>query len=236
MAAMQFLHRTSIRAWADVDVFITPSECVRQKYMSAGFPSRRIVVKPLFAKANRSVSDNNRRYALFVGRLSPEKGVRTLLAAWKQLSHIPLVIVGEGPEGAELKEAARQIDNVKVVGSVAHAQVIEYLQHARFLVMPAEWYEPGGTILVEALACATPVIASNIGCIPEIIIDGTVGLLFRAGDSRDLACKAAYLWSDTERAGVLGREARLAYEARFTPEKNYEQLLNVYSFALGRPS
>jgi glycosyltransferase involved in cell wall biosynthesis len=234
MAAMQFLHRTAYTGWADVNVFIAPSQFVRQKYVSAGFPINRIVVKPHFATPDTSVNDRDREYALFVGRLSTEKGVHTLLAAWKQLPHIPLIILGEGPQGAEVRTAASRLKNVTMVGSVGHSEVLGYLRRARYLVMPSEWYEPFGIVLVEALACGTPVIASNLGGIPETIVDGRTGLLFKPKDPCDLARKAEYLWSHPEHARTLGREARLAYEARFTPEKNYEELLGVYALALGK--
>jgi len=232
MAAMQFLHRTAYAGWGEVNVFIAPSQFVRQKYVSAGFPADRIVVKPHFAALETNVGDKDREYALFVGRLSSEKGVHTLVAAWEQLPHIPLIILGEGPQGAEVRIAASRLKNVTMVGSVGHSEVVGYLRRARYLVMPSEWYEPFGIVLVEALACGTPVIASNLGGISEIIVDGRTGLLFKPKDPCDLAHKAAYLWSHPEHGSALGREARLVYEARFTPEKNYEQLLGAYALAL----
>jgi len=234
MAAMQFANRMT-RTWTEVDLFIAPSEFLRQKYVAVGFPPDRIRVKPHFTNLQAGPCDGAREYALFVGRLSPEKGVRTLIAAWKQLPQIPLTIVGDGPQAQELRTAAEQLGNVTFVGAVSHADVVKYVQRARYLVVPSEWYENLPMVIIEAFACGTPVIASNLGALPEVIMHGRNGLLFKPKDPTDLVSKAAYLWAQPQDANELGREARLDYETRFTPERNHEQLLKAYAMVLEHP-
>ena len=232
MAAMLVANRLQGVWWKDVELFLAPSAFLREKYMAAGFPGDRIRVKPNFVARDPGTGNVDREYALFVGRLSAEKGVRTLLAAWKKLPHIPLIILGDGPEAAAFRAAAKQLDNVKFVGTVPHTEVVGYMRRARYLVVPSEWYENLSLVILEAFACGTPVIATKIGALPEVIDDGCNGLLFRRKDACDLASKAERLWAHPEYARALGTGARLKYQARFTAERNYEQLLEAYTAVL----
>lgn len=231
MAAM-LLGNRMMGTWSkDVALFLAPSAFVRAKYVAAGFPADRILVKPNFVDSDPGIGNDDREYALFVGRLSSEKGIRTLLAAWKTLPHIPLIILGDGPEGEALRSSAKQLRSVTFVGAVGHSEVLGYVRRARYLVVPSEWYENMPMVTLEAFACGTPVIGSKMGALPEMIHDGRNGLLFKPRDPCDLAVKADYLWSHPEYARTLGAEARSEYRARFTAERNYEQLLGAYTRA-----
>lgn len=236
MALMQFAQRVS-GAWSrDVDLFIAPSEFLRQKYVTAGFDASRIIVKPNFANHEPKLYDGDRGYALFVGRLSAEKGVGTLLAAWKLLPNIPLIIVGDGPQGETLRASAEQLRNVTFVGAVGHSEVLGYVRRARYLVVPSECNESLSMVTLEAFGCGTPVIASKLGALPEVITGSRNGLFFRPRDPLDLACKAAHLWSHPEEASALGKGARSEFEMRFSAERNYEQLLGAYAKTLASAS
>ncbi|MGH9772412.1 MAG: glycosyltransferase family 4 protein, partial [Candidatus Acidiferrales bacterium] len=169
---------------------------------------------------------------LFVGRLSPEKGARTLVAAWKRLPHIPLIVLGDGPQAHEIRSMAAGFGHISFPGAVSRDEVLEYLRRARYLVLPSEVNETFPLVMVEAFACNTPVITSPLGGPGEVIVDGRNGLLFEAGNPSDLARQAARLWSNPAHAAELGKQARLDYEARFTPERNYELLLQAYSQAI----
>ena len=228
MAAMLLSSRIIRTWWKDVALFLAPSAFLRDKYIAAGFPADRIRVKSNFVARDPGIGNGDREYALFVGRLSLEKGLSTLLTAWKTLPHIPLVIVGDGPEKETVRAAASQLSNVTVVGAVRHGEVVSYMQRARYLVVPSEWYENLTLVTLEAFACGTPVIASRLGSLIEVVDDGRCGLLFAPGDPHDLAVKADYLWSHPEYAGTLGEEGRSSYRAQFTAERNYEQLLEAY--------
>lgn len=231
MAAM-LLGSRIVGTWSkDVALFLAPSAFLRDKYVAAGFPAERFCVKPNFVDPDPGNSDEDRGYALFVGRLSAEKGVRTLVEAWKTLPHIPLIILGAGPEEETLRASARQFPNVKFVGAVQHSEVVGYLRGARYLVVPSEWYENLTMVTLEAFACGTPVIASRLGSLLEVVDDGRSGLLFSPRDPKDLAAKADYLWSHPECARTLGVAGRSEYMERFTAERNYEQLLAAYETA-----
>lgn len=231
VAAMLLGNRV-MGTWSkDVSLFLAPSAFLRDKYVRAGFAANRIRVKPNFVDPDPGSSNEDREYALFVGRLCAEKGVPTLLAAWKTLPHIPLVILGDGPDGGTLRALAEQLPNVKFVGAVGHSDVVRHMRRARYLIVPSECNESLSMVALEAFACATPVIASRAGALPEVIVHGRNGLLFRQKDHCDLAAKARYLWSHPEFARTLGAGARSDYSARFTAELNYKQLLGAYAAA-----
>jgi glycosyltransferase involved in cell wall biosynthesis len=216
----------------NVDLFIAPSEFLRTKYLAAGFPGEKIVVKPNFVDVATGPYSKERGYALFIGRMSTEKGAFTLINAWKELRDIPLILLGDGPEAPALKAAAQQFSNITFAGAVSRNEVLEHARHARYLVLPSECYESSPMVLLEAFACSTPVIASNMGAPAQVVINGRNGLLYTPRDADDLARKARYLWSNPEHAAQLGKQARLDYEAKFAAECSYEQVLRAYRLAI----
>jgi len=198
------------------------------------------VVKPNFvypdpmAEAGGSQLGNAqcpRPGALFVGRLSPEKGVATLLAAWRQLdARFPLHVVGDGPLRAQLEVCGRQhnLSNVVFHGRLNQEQTFGHIKRSRFLVFPSEWFETFGRVAVEAFACGVPVIASRIGAAQEIVTDGKTGLHFSPGDPNDLAAKIEWAWTHPGEMTAMGRAARAEYEAKYTAERNYAMLMGIY--------
>ncbi|WP_204368413.1 glycosyltransferase family 4 protein [Neosynechococcus sphagnicola] len=171
-----------------------------------------------------------RNHALFVGRLTPEKGLITLLEAWRSLPHIPLKIVGDGPlrpwVTAYIQE--HQLHQVEWVGFVPLAKVLEYQQQALFLVMPSLWYETFGRVIFEAYATATPVLASQLGAMTEVVEAGKTGLLFQAGNAADLAAKANYAFTHPQQLRQWGQTARARFEERFLAEMVYHRLMTLY--------
>jgi glycosyltransferase involved in cell wall biosynthesis len=186
------------------------------------------------------------RYALFVGRLAPEKGVRTLLAAWRRLGNgIPLEIVGDGPLRAELEAQVSRLGlsrvwrgkpaatSISFHGRLTPAHVIPLMKCARFLVFPSECYEGMPRTIIEAFACGVPVIASRLGAMQEIVEDGRTGLHFTPGDPEDLAAKVEWAWTHPNEMQEMGRAARAEYEFKYTAERNYQMLMDVYERVLG---
>jgi glycosyltransferase involved in cell wall biosynthesis len=170
-------------------------------------------------------------YALFVGRLSPEKGARTLLRAWQHVGKgIPLRVLGDGPLRQPLEEQAARhgLSRVSFHGYLAPDRVIPVVKHARFLVFPSESYEGMPRTILEAFACGVPVIASRLGAMQEIIADGRTGLHFTPGDAEDLAAKVAWAWTHPEEMRIMGPAARAEYEAKYTAERNYQALMDIY--------
>jgi len=232
VARMVDIHRRR-ETWANkVDCFIALTEFGKKKFMEAGFPSWKIAVKPNFTEAAGlgPVADTNRNGALFVGRLSQEKGIETLLRAWEFLD-VSLRIIGDGPmmDGMRVKAST----SVAVLGRKDAKQIAEEMARAAFLVMPSEWYEGFPMTVVEAFSQGLPVIASRLGAMEEIIEDGVTGLHFIPGDAEDLARKVLWAIQHPEKMREIGRNARRVYEEKYTSEINYRQLMAIYEGAVG---
>jgi len=231
VASMLALHR-ALGTWNLVDRFIALTEFARQKFIEGGLPAEKIVVKPNFVHPDPGPGEGRGGYALFVGRLSPEKGVRTLLRAWALLGgRVPLKVVGDGPLADEVQEAARRLPGVEWLGRKSPKEVYALMGEAAFLVFPSEWYETFGRVAIEAFAKGTPVVASRIGAVGEVTEDGRTGLHFRPGDAEDLAAKVEWAWAHPREMAEMGREARREYEQKYTAEKNYEMLMAIYERA-----
>jgi glycosyltransferase involved in cell wall biosynthesis len=171
---------------------------------------------------------------VFVGRLSPEKGVEVLLAAWARLGgHPPLKIIGDGPLAGQVQEAARRVPGVEWLGRQPPRRVMEVLGDAAFLVAPSLCYETFGRTIIEAFARGAPVLASRQGAMEELVDHGRTGLLFEPGSPADLAEQVRRLLAGTSLA-PMRRAARAEYERHYTAEANYEALLAIYRGALAR--
>jgi glycosyltransferase involved in cell wall biosynthesis len=227
-------HR-AMRTWARaVNVYVALTEFARGKFVAGGLPARKIVVKSNFVEAGVEPGDRRGDFALFVGRLSAEKGVGTLLRAWRSLPDVPLKVVGDGPMREEVRAAAGERPggvNVEALGRRSRGEVFELMRRARFLVFPSEWYEGFPLTIAEAFACGTPVLASRLGAMAEIVEDGRTGLLFFPGDSEDLAAKARRAWEHEAETEEMGRGARREYEEKYTAERNYHALISIYERA-----
>ena len=219
-----------IGTWrSKVDRYIALTEFARRKLADNGVPGHKIVVKPNCVNPDPGAKQGPGDYALFVGRLSPEKGIRTLLGAWRRLKiPVPLVIIGEGPCGPDVIETCTNVSSVRSLGGMKNNKVIQAMKGARFLVLPSECYENFPLVLVEAFGCALPIVASALGALDELVNDGRTGLTFRAGDPDDLAAKVGWAWSHPWKMAQMGQEARAEFEAKYTAPSNYKALLAVY--------
>ncbi len=220
-----------------VDRFIALTEFARGKLAAGGLPADRIVVKPNCADLDSAscapIAD--RRYALYSGRLSAEKGLHTLLDAWKRLPRrIPLQIAGDGPLRAEIEHriAHESIANVRLLGALPRDRLLDTLRRARVLIFPSLWYEGMPMSIVEAFAYGVPPIASRLGGMAEMIDDGRNGVLFRAGDPDDLANKVEAAFGRDEPLAALGRGARQTFDTRHRTTQNYERLIEIYREAI----
>lgn len=231
-ATMLSVHRL-LKTWSDtVTLYIALTEFARQKFIEGGLPADRIVVKPHFVYPDPGFELGRRDYALFVGRLSVEKGLDTLLAAWELLEgKIPLKIVGDGPLADQVAVAAQQIPGVEWLGRKPLSEVYELLGRAKCLVFPSKWYETFGRVTIEAFAKGTPVLAADIGAIAEIVEPGRTGLHFYPGDAHDLAAKVEYLFSNPALLSQMRREARAEFEEKYTAQANYQKLMGIYKLA-----
>lgn len=211
--------------------FIALTEFSKNKLIEGGLPAARITVKPnfVFDPPERSVQQRSLG-ALYVGRLSPEKGVASLIEAWQSLPDIPLTIVGTGPEFDSLR--ARAPKNVKLTGELSSGEVADKMGGAAMLVVPSIWYETFGMVAIEAFANALPVVASDIGSLASIVRPGYNGELFKAGDANSLRSAVKKLHQDRDKLTLLGIGARQTYVDIYSAEQNLVHLENIYRAAI----
>jgi glycosyltransferase involved in cell wall biosynthesis len=235
VALMLAFHR-ALDTWArSVTRFIALTEFAKNKFIAGGFPPEKLVVKPNFTDPDPRERAAAGDYAVFVGRLSEDKGLSVLLHAWKNLAmQLPLYIVGNGPERAALERQARdlQLTGITFRGTLPHAEVIQAIKGARFLIVPSTWYEGFPMCIVESFACGTPVLCSRLGSMAEIVDDHSTGRHFSPGDDQDLAAKVHWAWHHPAELATMGQAARAKYKTHYSPEKNYSLLIGIYEQAL----
>lgn len=213
-----------------VDLFTTPSEFARRKLLAAGLSPERVVVKANPA-ADPGEPTFGGRGAVFVGRISREKGAHLLLEAWRSFGGHPLTIVGTGPEEADLRRRSATIPGVRFLGEVDRDRVYTALREASFAVVPSICYETSTIAVAEAMACGRATVAARPTAIDEFVEHGRTGLHFDSGDVASLADACRILLADPARAEAMGREARACYEERLTPEASVARLVAVYERA-----
>jgi glycosyltransferase involved in cell wall biosynthesis len=235
IATMLTVHR-ALRTWTEmVDVYVALTEFARNKFIEGGLPAGKIVVKPNFVAPDPGRGQGGGGYALFVGRLAPEKGTGTMLAAWDRLgARIPLKIVGDGPLRDQVVEAAARQSNVEWLGHRPVEDVQALMGKADMLIFPSQWYETFGRVAAEAFAAGTPVIAANIGAVAELVEHGRTGLKFRPGDPEDLVTQVEWALSHSTDLRSMREEVRAEFEAKYTAERNYRALMEIYEAALER--
>jgi glycosyltransferase involved in cell wall biosynthesis/GT2 family glycosyltransferase len=220
--------------WRHVDCFYTPSHFARSVFIRAGIPAERIAVKPNSVVPDPGVGPGDGGYALFVGRLAPEKGIVTLLKAWAKLeADLPLHIVGDGVCRDLVEAAAARDARISFLGELPHQAVLEKLRAATCLVMPSEWYETFGRTIVEAYATGTPVIASRMGAMEELLVHEETGLLFEARSASALS-KAVIRLCKRPDLPDIRRRARREFEDKYSIEQSYRCLISIYERALER--
>jgi glycosyltransferase involved in cell wall biosynthesis len=232
VAAMLAVHR-ALRTWSRlVDVYVAPTRFVRDKFIEGGFPPERIEVKPHFVADDPTPGDGQGGYALAVGRISEEKGFRTLLAAWRLLhADVPLKIVGDGPLLHELRDASRSVRGVEWVGRAPPDEVRRLMQRAEVLVVPSVCYETFGMAVIEAFAAGLPVVAPRHGALAELVDDGRTGVHFEPGNVANLAAAVDDLLSRPGDLAAMRRNARAEFEAKYDPVRNYAALMRTYARA-----
>lgn len=235
VALMLTVHHAR-KTWTEmVDCYIALTAFSRSRYLEGGFPADLMKVKPNFVDPDPGKRPDDGSYALFVGRLDEQKGVRTLLRAWAQMpASATLRIVGDGPSRPQLEAMAQGYSNVEFLGWLPRERVFESMKGARFLVFPSEWYENLPLAIIEAFACGVPVLASGLGAMQELVEHGRTGLLFRPGDPEDLARTMVHAWNQREYMVRLGHQARREYETKYTAAANYRQLIDIYTQVLAK--
>lgn len=238
VATMLAFHRM-IGTWQNkVDRYIALTEYDRQKFITGGLPDDKITVKPNFVYPDPRPGKGDGDYAIFVGRLSPEKGVDTMLAAWQTMSHkIPLKIVGDGPLAAEVAAAVEKMPQVEWLGFKPMQEIYPLIGKAKFLLFPSKWNETFSRVAAESLAKGTPVIAAaGVSEMSGLVEPGKTGLHFKPGDVADLANKVQWMMEHPEELAVMRTQARKAYVRQYAGAINYDLLMEVYNAVQHRPS
>jgi glycosyltransferase involved in cell wall biosynthesis len=228
VAAMLATHRR-LGTWKNaVCTFIALTDFSREKLIEGGLPAGKIVVKPNFVRDRETYSNGCGGFALFVGRLSPEKGIEILLEAWERLKiEIPLKIVGDGPLVGRVMRATK-LQGCEWLGHLPGESVRRLEGEASFLIVPSLCYENFPLTIAEAYAASLPVVAAGHGSMASLVEHGRTGLQFRPGDAGDLAAKVEWAATHPEEMARMRHEARSEYLAKYTPERNYKMLMEIY--------
>lgn len=215
-----------------VDAFICPSRFSQQKLAQYGFDVSRTTVIPHYVHAPQATAQEQTEepYISYVGRLYPEKGILTLIRAMERLPHIRLKVLGTGPlrpqVEAEIRE--RKLDHVELTGHVTGDVFHRLVTGARFSVLPSECYEGMPYSALENLSFGKPMVATNIGGLPEVIEDGVTGLLFPFGDEVLLAARIEELWRDEARRRQFAENCVQRHAERFSPDRYYRSVIGLY--------
>jgi glycosyltransferase involved in cell wall biosynthesis len=257
VAALMLLVHRILGTWTNkVNAYIALTEFQKRKLVEGGFPAEKISVKPNFiaedpacqgtASGVRVSAVRNKPYALFVGRLSPEKGCDVLVRGWGLFrermadsgaggdSEVELLIVGDGPERSELEilAASRGGEGIRFQGRKEREEVLELMRNARFVVLPSVWYEGFPMTIVESFSCGTPVVATDDGGMQEIIGEQWNGLKFAMGDAASLAGKLEWAFKNADKMEKMGVKARQDFESKYSADANYGALMQIYGEVL----
>jgi glycosyltransferase involved in cell wall biosynthesis len=225
-----------LRTWDAVDLFIAVSDFEHKILVDGGLPADKVIVKPHFVdsgpwnpeKAERHAED----VALFVGRLSPEKGVRTLLSAWST-GQVPfrLKIIGDGPMVGEVRSCVATNDGVEYLGPQRPDAVYREMEKAKFLVFPSECFETFGRTVAEAFSRGTPVLAADIGAVRELVEEGVTGYRFQAGEV-DALVAGALRFTAVEEYEQMRFNCHELFSSKYAAEVNYELFMKIYAKAI----
>jgi len=231
LTALMLTTHSALGTWHHrVSRYIAISEFSKGKFVDAGWPAGKIAVKPNFLLADPGVGTTGGGYALFVGRLSEEKGLATLLEAINRMPQpLHLKIAGDGP----LRPSSGNGQAcVEWLGHQSREAVVDLMRRAALLVVPSEWYETGVLTIVEAFSVGLPVIASRLGTMAEMVSDGDTGLLFTPGDPQNLSDTIQWALSHPDDMREMARRARLQFERKHSAAASYRTLIQVYSDAM----
>ena len=218
-----------------ISAYIALTDFARSKFIQGGLPAEKILVKPNYLQTDPGLGGGRGNYALFVGRLAPEKGIGTLLDAWRQIGNeLPLQIAGDGPLGSEVEKASREMESVTWLKWLPRGEILQKMKAASVLILPSTWYEGFPMIIAEAFAAGLPVIASKLGSLASIVDHHRTGLHFEAGQPTGLVEAVRWWVAHPADTASMRSQARLEYETRYTAAENYAQMMNIYGLVLNR--
>jgi len=221
-----------------VDCYIALTKFARNILIRHGFQNDKIVIKPNFVFRPFESLNNNKNFVLFFGRLSQEKGIDVLIKAFEYLNKInrdvPLRIIGDGPLKREIIYRIKKIGNIELLSQRSHAEILEQIKDALFVIIPSICYEMFPMTVIESYSMGKPVIASRIGSLSELVEDNITGLLFDPNDFISLASKIFFLYDNKELCYKMGSNAKIKYEKEYTPDVNITKLYDIYEKTLNK--
>ena len=237
--AEMYLHHKVLHIYDKIDLYISPSRFLKTKVKEMGLRGEVVYLPncvdvsgfdPDFAWQEESI--------VYVGRLSHEKGLETLIDAVKNIADVRLKIIGDGPLKKFLEEKIRNenIGNVDFLGYRTGKDLHDEIRKSMFLVIPSEWYENNPRTVIEAFALGKPVVGARIGGIPELVRDQKTGLTYTSGDSADLKEKISLMLQNSDKIPGMGRNARTLVEQELNAEIHYRRLMEIYSRAARKSS
>lgn len=236
-AIESFYYRTRKIYSKKINVIITPSEFYKRKLIEDGIPEEKIITAHNFLDMNSyNLSLENENYALYFGRLSKEKGILNLVEAFSKIDNGKLYIAGTGPEEEYIREMINKYkieDRVKLLGFLNGNDMKECIRKSAFVVLPSIWNDNCPYSIIETLSIGKPVIGTNMGGIPELVINGENGLICKSNDIDDLKEKMQTLFSDNELLEKLGKNAKKMAKANYSKEVYYNKLIKIYGKLLG---
>ena len=217
-----------------VDAYVALTPFAREKFIQGGLPTDKLHIKPNFVNPDPGVRGGGGGYAVFVGRLSHEKGLPVLLKAWETLgAEMPLKIIGDGPLAADVTAACATNPNITWMGRRTLDEIFDTVGKAELLVFPSQCYETFGRVAVEAFAVGTPVVASAHGAMADVVgRDGRLGAVFTPGDAAALVEQVRALWTNPALTTTMRRTVRREYENLYTGERNHARMMEIYAAAL----
>jgi glycosyltransferase involved in cell wall biosynthesis len=219
-----------------VEAYICLTEFSKQKLVEAGIPCEKIFIRPNYIDASRVVpAPGEGNYVAYLGRLSPEKGIWTLVRAFEETKDIQLRIAGTGPLETDLRSYIRErnLSNIRLVGFVSREEKWDFLKNSLFLVVPSEWYENFPLVILEAYAAGKPVVASNLGSLPYMVEEGKSGLLFEPRCASKLLERVHYLIANPGKSQRMGKYGRELVDSKYNPRTAYESLMAILRGILG---
>ncbi len=229
VAGMVGMHRLAGTWNHKVNAYIAVSEFAREKYIANGLQAEKIIVRPNFLGQPAAPGPGGGGYALYVGRLSPEKGIATMLSAWKAADRpLPLKIAGDGPLKDMVTEAARTSSVIEYLGLKPLQEILRLMSEAEFLVFPSEWYETMGRTIMESWAVGTPVLAARIGAPASMVSPGETGFHFQPGDVTELQQLVEKFSRNPAAMRALRGNARAVFEEKYSLAAGTASLLAIY--------
>lgn len=230
LSTMLYTHRF-LNTWNNkVDKYIALTNFAKEKFIQIGLNEDKITVKPNFIEKHIEGELEKEDQITFVGRISKEKGLHLLLAAWSKVGskfNTKLNVIGDGPLRKELEDKYEHLSNVNFLGKLDSKDVLSYMSKSKYIIVPSIWYEGFPMTIIESYSVNTPVISSNIGSLKEVVINEITGFHFENNNINSLenTLKKALHYSDYDK---LQRNINEQYEKKYTPSANFKMLINIY--------